>query len=184
MNVAHRFALVGLVSLLALSAGAPAALAQQATHEFRILLLRGTPGDPHIPDLQPDAVAALRDLQGVLAFRHFELIDAGWVRTNEGARVHLGDAGSYEVGLYLREPEAGASLQQTAAAGASELHIRAFELDYSRVHRFDDGRAALGDARNLLATSFSVRVGETVVVGTSRAEGENEALIVLLQAVR
>ena len=38
-------------------------------------------------------------------------------------------------------------------------------------------------AENLLATSFSIRKGETVVVGTSKLRGNDEALVVLLTAL-
>ena len=38
--------------------------------------------------------------------------------------------------------------------------------------------------RNVIATSFSVKVGETIVVGTSKLNGNGEALIVLFTAMR
>ena len=38
-------------------------------------------------------------------------------------------------------------------------------------------------AENLLATSFSIRKGETVVVGTSKLRGNDQALVVLLTAL-
>jgi hypothetical protein len=38
-------------------------------------------------------------------------------------------------------------------------------------------------AENLLATSFSIRKGETLVVGTSKLEGSDRALVVLLTAL-
>lgn len=159
-----------------------AALAQEGpptpgpTHQFRILLLRATPGEAHIPDLTPDAVAALEDLRSVFVFRHFELIDAGWVNTDRAAEVHLGDAASYRVGLYLNT--------DLTFDDPAQLQLQAFEVMHSVVQRGEDGRAYLSDPRSLLSTSFGIRVGETVVVGTSRTEAENEALVVLLQAVR
>jgi hypothetical protein len=38
-------------------------------------------------------------------------------------------------------------------------------------------------AENLLSTSFSIRKGETVVVGTSKLDGHDRALVVLLTAL-
>ena len=37
--------------------------------------------------------------------------------------------------------------------------------------------------RELISTTFGVKVGETIVVGTSKVDGTEEALIVLLTAV-
>lgn len=171
-----------VVVLAALTCLPAAALAQESppmpgpTHQFRILLLRATPGETHIPDLPPDAVAALEDLHSVFVFRHFELIDAGWVNTDSAAQVHLGDAASYRVGLFLNT--------DLTFDDPAQLQLQAFEVRHSIVERNDAGRAFLSDPRLLLSTSFGIRVGETVVVGTSRTEAENEALVVLLQAVR
>lgn len=179
MRAAIRIFVVAL--FLAVTLCLPAAAAQETpaarpqTHEFRVLLLRATPGEPHLPDdLHPAAVTALTDVQDVLVFRRFELIDSAWVRTDQGAQIHLGDAGSYRVGLFL----------DSAASTAGNLVVSSFELSYRYVLRSEGGRAHLSESRDLLGTSFGIRVGETVVVGTSRAEAENEALVVLLQAVR
>ena len=38
-------------------------------------------------------------------------------------------------------------------------------------------------AEHLLSTSFSIRKGETVVVGTSKLRGNDQALVVLLTAL-
>lgn len=48
----------------------------------------------------------------------------------------------------------------------------------------DPGTEAKGRPRELqlLATSFSMTVGETLVVGTSKLDGGDEALVVLLTA--
>jgi hypothetical protein len=37
--------------------------------------------------------------------------------------------------------------------------------------------------RDLISTSFSLKKGETIVVGTSKIDGTDEALVVLLTAV-
>ena len=43
-------------------------------------------------------------------------------------------------------------------------------------------RSLLTSTREILSTSFSIKVGETLVVGTSKLDGGDEALVVLLTA--
>ena len=46
-----------------------------------------------------------------------------------------------------------------------------------------EGRSSSGSGRRIIDTSFSMDVGETVVVGTSRLGGGDKAIIALLTAV-
>ena len=64
-----------------------------------------------------------------------------------------------------------------------------FELHYAPVywHENDSGEGEaepfLGDSRTVLSSQFGIDVGETVVVGTSRLNGGDSALVVLLTAL-
>ena len=176
---AHVVAVPLLLACMALTparAGAQQSDApQRQTHEFQVILIRATPGELAMPDVPDDAVKALQDIVQVLRYRHFELIDTAWLRTNDYAHARLGEAGSLEVELAL------------GPAGAdTTIALRHFELDLRRFERDPESGDAVfyGDPETLLASSFGITVGEAVVVGTSRSDGDDEALRVLLTAVK
>ena len=146
-----------------------------STHEFQITLILARPGELSLPeDLPGDALNALDDVLRILPYKAFEVIDSGWVRTQQSARVRLGEAGRYEALLQIRPPQ----------GNSGELLVSHFEVDMRDFKRDEEGRVYYGDPVELLATSFNIDIGETVVVGTSRLNGEDEALIVLLKAVK
>jgi len=150
-----------------------------ATQEFRVILLRADQSGS-MPDVPADATAALEDLRDMLAYTGFEMIDSGWLRTSGSGGTTLGEAGSFRVELaFVGDPRQD-----------SALLVRYFELAHSQVFwETLDGesgaspRAQLGDSKSVLSSQFGISVGETVVVGTSRANGGNEALVVLLTAL-
>ncbi len=150
-----------------------------ATQEFRVILLRADQSG-NMPDVPADARPALEDLRDMLAYTGFEMIDSGWLRTSGFGSTTLGEAGSFSVQLMF----AGDPRQDGA------LLIEEFELVHSQVFwETPEGegdtvpRAHLADPKRVLNSQFGIHVGETVVVGTSRANGGNEALVVLLTAL-
>ena len=56
-----------------------------------------------------------------------------------------------------------------------------FQLDQEIVMQRTDGPQY--GSRHLIETTFSVKEGETIVVGSSKADGADGALVVLLTAV-
>ena len=148
------------------------ALAQQGTTQvFEITLIRASEGAPEMPALKDgDATQALVDLMEVLPYTAFEVIDSSRVMTHAGARVRLGEAGAFEVFLSI----------DTQASGG-QIIVEHFELDQRAMQH--DGEWIYNDPENLLATSFGIRSGETVVVGTSRVMYADQAIIVLVKAL-
>ena len=61
------------------------------------------------------------------------------------------------------------------------LFVDRFRLEQEMVVQMKEGPQFGG--RRLIETSFSVKEGETIVVGTSKADGADGALVVLLTAV-
>ncbi len=150
-----------------------------ATQEFRVILLRADQSGS-MPDVPSDATAALEDLRDMLAYTGFEMIDSGWVRTSGSGSTTMGEAGSFLVQLSF----AGDPREDSA------LLVEAFELVHSQVfwENIETAagvvpRAHLADPKSVLSSQFGINVGETVVVGTSRTNGGNEALVVLLTAL-
>jgi hypothetical protein len=130
------------------------------THRFQVFLLLAGAREAS-PDLPPGAAAALDDLQGLMRFAGYERIDAAIFRTSHAAEVALRSPYVLEFGV------------KSGSAGGDLLEIDRFVL-----------RSVVGDhSERHLGTTFSMEVGETVVVGTSRSSDEREALVVLLTAL-
>ena len=114
-------------------------------------------GPGMLPVREPDEVAARRALEAELQARLERL-----QREAAAMRQQLGEQHASVVQA-TREIEA---IKQRLAEGVS-----------TRV------APRLGDGRNVIDTTFSMEIGETVVVGTSRMRGGDKALIALLTAV-
>jgi hypothetical protein len=74
--------------------------------------------------------------------------------------------------------------------GNDQMFVDAFDLTEESSTPRPPSEAKKGEPgvaphapRELIATSFSLKKGETIVVGTSKIDGTDEALVVLLTAV-
>jgi hypothetical protein len=120
---------------------------------------------------------ALEDLAAVLGYRSFVLLDSALVETVDAARTNLAGPG----GRVL-----DASLRVRAVTGLEndKLHV---DLSLIAHGAQEQGREAGGGPfrpGTLLNTSLSLDAGETVVVGTSRVDGGEEGLVLLLTALQ
>ncbi|HEY0513530.1 MAG TPA: hypothetical protein VGH73_16595 [Thermoanaerobaculia bacterium] len=146
------------------------------TRNLQILLLSAAlkPGTA-TPEIPENARKALAEVRKFLPFKSYQLVDAAWMRVTEGegAQGRLGGAGggAYQVKLRFQRGD-----QETPS-----LFFDHFELSQEMVVQTKDGPHY--DVRRLIDTTLNVKVGETVVVGTSKADGADGALVVLLTAV-
>jgi hypothetical protein len=153
------------------------------TQRIQILLLAastkpGATGD----DVPPNAQKALADLKGFLPYKSYQLLDTAWLPATQGRLAEGRLVGGHEAYWYrLRFQNAG-------AAGGDELHIDAFRLDQERVPAPAPPQPGEPPTppppprvgRTLLETAFNIKVGETVVVGTSKIDGGDAALVTLV----
>jgi hypothetical protein len=141
------------------------------TQSFQVLLLAAST-KPVSSGLEVPANAqkALSDLKGFLPFKGYELLDAVWMRATQDriAEGHVAGraAASYHVGLRFRN---------VGNPDDHNLFVDAFQLR--------EEPTMPKPPRDLISTSFSLKAGETIVVGTSKVDGTGEALVVLLTAV-
>jgi len=148
------------------------------TQRFQLLLLSATlkAGGGSGPEIPANAEKALADLKKFLPFKSYQIVDGAWLSATEGevaqGRLAGSGGGTYSVSLRFR----GA-----ADPNAPSLFMDSFELSQEVVLPTKDGPHY--DRRRLIETTFSLKQGETVVVGTSRADGGDGALVVLLTAV-
>ncbi len=150
------------------------------THLVQVVLLVGKiTGASAMKNVPANTHKALEDIRGFLPFKSYEHLDTSLIRSNGNARGLLkGPNGTeYILGLSFR----------TAREKNKEILI------FQRFHLSEGSRvpdvASTGPGvaprsrPDIISTSFSVEVGETIVVGTSRLNGGEEALIVLLTAI-
>jgi hypothetical protein len=147
---------------------------------FQLLLLaaggKARGGGPEIP---ANVQKALADLKSFLPFKGYELLDSTWMRATQDrvteARLIGRDGASYEATLLFRAPSSG------------DLFIDGFRLKAEPFTPTSPGGVKepknTRPGRDLIQTTFGIKTGETVVVGTSRVEDSDEALVVLLTAV-
>jgi hypothetical protein len=110
----------------------------------------------------------VRDLQEVMPFRGFRLLESGVLRSARTGQVSLGSQFKLEFMFRgQRDP-------------ARPILVERFLLRREVVSKSDSTKTEL---RNLIDTSFSIRPDETVVVGTSKLDGGDEALLVLVTAI-
>ena len=197
-----------LAALVVLAAAAPA-LSQPATAPPRAEQPRATPwpgetgasqlfhvtlvaasksgGGTATGNLPKGVAKALDDIKDFLPYQSYRVVDSALVRASHEAHPRLkGPNGAlYTADMVFREaPQEG---------GGRSFLVEHFEL--SKMPRLEDlervmaedrsGRPALAPLApepNLTA-SFRIAKGETVVVGSSRLDGGDDALIVLLTAV-
>ena len=142
-----------------------------------VLVAAGNKGGGANPALAPGAQKALTDLQGFLPYKSYEVLDSVYFRGTQGDGIRGRAVGRGEIGygVELRFRRVGTSQDKN-------LLMEGFQLTE------EGGRIPLAtggarDSRRVIDTSFGLKVGETIVVGTSRLDGGDEALIVLLTAV-
>jgi hypothetical protein len=155
---------------------------KSANHGFSVILAVGDlQGGAPTRDLPPAASKALADMSQFLPYKSYELLDARWILGSPRSTSLIRGPENREYELELR----------TSARSDSEVQIdfnlrdprQAFPFVAGRGFRNGSGtvRVAKHPGR-IIDTTFNMDVGETVVVGTSRLQGD-KALIVLLTAV-
>lgn len=135
------------------------------TQNFQLVVLAAsTKPNGDVPALYKGAQKALDDIKAFLPFKSYRILDTGLIRVTQydlaRAQVAGLSADTYQVVLRFR----------TAGVEGKKLIIDTFGLE----DRKDN---------NLIQTSFSMDVGETVVVGTSSVYATEESLVVLMSAM-
>jgi hypothetical protein len=146
------------------------------TFNLRVILLVADNTQRPEPELSASEARALADVRQFLPYKGYRLLESGWVRTKNQAEVRLG-----KDPLYL----AHVDIRGERSPGDRSIPVRRFSLTTEEpVPEMGDPEAPKVGFRSLeiLSTSFTMNIGETVVVGTSKLNGDDEALVVLLTA--
>lgn len=170
--------LLGTCLLAGAQVAPPVTSAVRSLKGFNVILLvgDGSDGTPNA-DMPSSAKAAIEDVRTLLPFKRYQMVDSVWLsgtlpRYRATGRVRGPDREEYQVSVKatpppLRAEPAGAvyvtfNLQEVGVEPAPAPPIRPTKV--------------------LFETSFTMRIGETVVVGTSSAR-PGVGLIALLNAV-
>jgi len=137
---------------------------------FHLMILAA--GMERLPsvDLPEGAARALGESSRLLPYKGYRLLEQGLLTTTERGRIALGD------------PETGFEAQLRMEGGADPrvpLLIRSFEMTRAKWEQVGENRIR----RTVIETSFTIKPGETVVLGASRLDGGDKALVVLVTAV-
>ena len=138
-----------------------------------VLLLGDTQTTAQVENLSPPARKALADIKDFLPYKSYRVLDTQWVAGSDNGGSSGGlrglDNENYE--FLLKTFPRG--LNPTPGTADAALGRAQFRLMV---------RSATSAPTILLDNSFNLTAGETVVVGTSRVQGDR-ALVVLLTAV-
>jgi hypothetical protein len=149
-----------------------------ATHAFQVVLLLADRQPGGIPkELPANTQKALQDVVGFLPFTRFRVLDSGWVRTAGDGQLLLGGLGGPPIQVAL----------ELGRRGGDQMYIHEFQVAAPIVPSSYDPKDPKNPPhwpmRMLINTAFGIKLGETLVVGTSKLDGGDEALVALVSAV-
>jgi hypothetical protein len=142
-------------------------VALPSTHRFHIVVLTASRSDGPAPDLSQGELKALADFKKVMTFRSFQVEAETVLQSDRDAETQVGPRYSLEL-----------SINQNRGSGDT-IDVRKFKL------RAANMQVAPGGSQNYyptyIDTSFTLRKGETVVLGTSVSD--QQARVVLVTAL-
>lgn len=146
-----------------------------STQRFQVALVEATKTGPRqLEGLSEGARRALEDAATLLPYEGLALRGVALIETALEAATQVSGPGDLEYRVALR-------MEPVVTLEGLRLVVHEFELSRSAQIRAE-GRPPVPPG-SVLQTSFEVTPGETVVVGTSRLDGGDAALIVLATAV-
>jgi hypothetical protein len=140
-----------------------------------VLVLGETQGAAAAEGLSAPARKALSDLKDFLPYKSYRVLDTQWIAATDVRALGMHADSGHLRGLDSQDYEFRISSQGLPG----QEHNRGFSL---RTAAFADDATKKAGPQTLVDTTLTIETGETVVVGTSRVQGD-KALIVLLTAV-
>lgn len=137
-----------------------------ATRRFHVTVLSASRKEGATPDLPPSEAKALADAKKVMTYRSFQVETEAMLQTDRIAATQMG--GMYSLELML-VPSRGTD---------SSINVSHFRLSSAAPTAYANGAQTF---TTYFDTSFSIRGGETIVLGTSAAG--DAARVVLVTAL-
>lgn len=142
-----------------------------------VLLVASADGTDDVQGVSKSAEKALADLRDFLPFRSYRLLDSGLMRVGAGTfgTIHLAGPSDQPLKIFL----------SYSGSDGRKLNVRSFGVTQepkSTGKTLGPGEAPRA-ARELMTAAFTIEVGETIVVGSSKLHDPRSALVVLVTAV-
>lgn len=149
------------------------------------LLIADREGSSDLAALPKNTRKAIADIQDFLPFSSYTLLDVSVIRSNAHGRglINGPNGEDYQIEFDFRtDSESGQLMIHsfTLREKGEDVTPTASTGGDGESHNYAPKAAR---DRNLVASSFSVLPGETIVVGSSKLEGGSTALVVLLTAI-
>ncbi len=147
------------------------------TKAFHIIVLSaGTVTTDQDLDIPAGARQALSDFAEFMPYSSFEVLGSGFLRTSRQAQTTLPGPVEFRVSIMFR----------TVSDPRAPILIEGFNISQMIPPAYAPSGNVAREAysRDVLQTTFTIEPGETVVVGTSKLEGDDDAVIVLLTAIQ
>jgi hypothetical protein len=177
----------------------PAAL---GIHGFSVVLVVGSLSGTTAASSEsvPDAAKkALADMKDFLPYKRYQLLDAAWMlccaspRAGVSGRVRGPDEREYRyevdpIGVSETKLDVRFTIRDvTPSAPARRSNVsEALTADHPRMvqARREASEAHGTSGQNVIDSTFSISLGETVVVGTSRLHGDRALIAILTAAAK
>jgi hypothetical protein len=157
------------------------------TQSFQVLLLAASNKAGNAgAEIPANVQKALADLKGFLPFKSYQLLDAVWMRATQDrpAEGHIATGhGGPDYRVRLRFRNVGSPADRNLFLDAFSLMEEPAAPKPPAAGQKEGEATTPRPSRALIDTSFGLKEGETIVVGTSKVDGGDEALVVLLTAV-
>lgn len=147
-----------------------------ATRTFQVIVLAADGSGERSADVPANVDDALADISDFLPYSGFRMLGSGLLRA--AARGETTLPGPMDLRAELR-------FRPTTDPTASLL-VEHFSVTHSQpVERVEDGVVTMGIRRDqIVEATFTIDPGQTVVVGVSKLNGDDSAVVVLLTAVQ
>lgn len=149
---------------------------QPLTLSFQIVVLSADKSGSGSAGIPANVRQALEDIRDFLPYTGFSLLGTGWIRTSGDGNTTIPGSLNLNAGLAFRP----------TTDPAAEIMIDRFYIQrlVGPTYTPSGDVATAADWQNVLSSTFTIAPGETVVVGTSKLDGDDTAVIVLLTAVQ
>jgi hypothetical protein len=145
------------------------------TQLFQVILLRAaTTGSEELTGLPKNAEKAVRDVRDFLPFKSYKLLDSALLRVQDGGSARLD-------GIPPQQYQVRINFKPLANNRLSVWDFNVTAIPQRNGTPLPRGVAPEAE-RAIIDTSFTIDLGETIVVGSSKLGG-NEAVVVLLTAL-
>jgi hypothetical protein len=147
-----------------------------ATRSFQIIVLSADRSDDASVDIPANVQQALDDVREFLPYTRFNVLGSGWIRTSGYGEMTLPGPMELSAELDFRpttDPTAPLLVERFSVYRRSSVNVPV-----------EGGYTTQFTNRGILQTTFTIDPGETVVVGTSKLNGDDTAVVVLLTAVQ